>query len=506
MAASACEEIPVDRLVRDAMAEGFCVVEVLFDERSQAKDFVIREVNAAFERQTGLVAAQGRRVSELLPGREPPWVHGLAEVVLGGRPVRSEQRSERLGRWFEVQAFRCGSADEHLAGVLFNDVTQRKLDELMARSVVEYAIIMLDPDGRVRTWNAGARRIKGYAPEEVIGQHISLFYTPEDIARGRPQQVLDGAAQSGRFDDEGWRVRRDGSRFWAGVSVTPLRDSDGQLQGYCKVTRDLSDRKRADEALRSEIRERTRAQRELHELNQRLEATVAARTADLTRSNAELGHAKERLQELSLRLIDAQEQERARIGRELHDETGQLLTALRMQLDELPQQDSAALHACKQLVGRTVEQTRRLALNLRPAVLDDLGLDAALEWMLEQQAAPAGWSASYHGGIGEQRFRKEVETACFRIAQEALTNVARHAGATEVSVSVVMKAERLVLTVSDNGRGFELARYQSPQERMKHFGLMSMSERAALLGAQLSIASKVGRGTAVKAIFPAAGE
>jgi PAS domain S-box-containing protein len=418
-------------------------------------------------------------------------------------PARFEQRAATPGRWYEVHAFRWGAPQERRVGVLFNDITQRKLDELMAQSVLEYAIILLDPAGIVRTWNAGAQRMKGYAREEILGQPVSVFYTPEDIAANRPAQVLALAEQTGRFDEEGWRVRSDGSRFWASVSVASLNDSDGRLQGFVKITRDLSERKRADEALRAEMQERMRAQEQLRALNNRLEAEVAARTGELTRANADLVDARERLRSLSARLIRAQEQERGRIARDFHDGTGQFLTLLRMRLAELSRDvGEARVQPSTELVKQVIDHTRRLGLILRPIALDDLGLDAALESMVEQQAAVAGWSARYEGGIDDRRFPDEVETACFRIAQEALANAARYAAASEISVRLAIEGDRLVLRVADNGRGFDVDRHRTPQERASHFGLVSMEERAGLVGARLSIDSAPGRGTRVTAEFP----
>jgi PAS domain S-box-containing protein len=113
-------------------------------------------------------------------------------------------------------------------------------------SIKDYAIILLDPAGRVSSWTATAERIKGYRAEEIIGKHISVFYAPEDVQRGRPEAELRLAAE-GRCEDEGWRVRKDGSRFWANVVVTPLRDSAGNLRGFAKVTRDMSERKRLED-------------------------------------------------------------------------------------------------------------------------------------------------------------------------------------------------------------------------------------------------------------------
>src|SRR5262249_51200567 len=120
----------------------------------------------------------------------------------------------------------------------------------LVESVRDYAIFLLDPQGVIQTWNTGAERIKGYRAEEVIGRHFSHFYTPEDRQTGKPQQSLHAAREVGRFEAEGWRVRRDGSRFWANVVVTALRDPHGGLRGFAKVTRDLTERVRAEEQAR----------------------------------------------------------------------------------------------------------------------------------------------------------------------------------------------------------------------------------------------------------------
>ena len=121
---------------------------------------------------------------------------------------------------------------------------------LLVESVRDYGIFMLEPDGRVATWNAGAERIKGYKAEDIIGRHFSTFYPPEDIAADKPGRELVDAAAAGRFEDEGWRVRKDGTLFWANVIITALRDRSGRLVGYAKVTRDLTERRRAEVALR----------------------------------------------------------------------------------------------------------------------------------------------------------------------------------------------------------------------------------------------------------------
>ncbi|MGH9437055.1 MAG: sigma 54-interacting transcriptional regulator, partial [Terriglobia bacterium] len=147
------------------------------------------------------------------------------------------------------------------------DISRRKqIEEALQRSeeryrllvegVKDYAIFMLDPDGRVVTWNEGARRMRGYRTEEILGQHVSIFFTPEDVKAGRPTQELKEAAERGRTETEGWRVRKDGSRFWSQVVLTTLTDPDGRLLGFTKIAHDITERKRASEALLFEISNR----------------------------------------------------------------------------------------------------------------------------------------------------------------------------------------------------------------------------------------------------------
>jgi PAS domain S-box-containing protein len=156
------------------------------------------------------------------------------------------------------------SEEGTLVVTAIRDISERKRAEkalrlseehfrLLVEGVKDYAIFMLDPEGRVASWNSGAERLKGYRAEEIIGQHSSRFYMAEDVERGKPQEVLTVAAAHGRYEDEGWRVRKDGSRFWANVITTALKDEAGRLRGFSKVTRDFTERKHAEEALLLEV-------------------------------------------------------------------------------------------------------------------------------------------------------------------------------------------------------------------------------------------------------------
>src|SRR6266568_944654 len=127
--------------------------------------------------------------------------------------------------------------------------------QMLVDNVRDYAIILLDPRGKVLTWNMGAQRLKGWQAEEIIGQDFSRFYPPEEVARGKTTLELKTAVEQGRFEDEGWRVRKDGSRFWANVILTALRDEKGELLGFGKVTRDLTDRRQAEEKVKKQGQE-----------------------------------------------------------------------------------------------------------------------------------------------------------------------------------------------------------------------------------------------------------
>jgi len=159
---------------------------------------------------------------------------------------------------------------------------------LLVQSVKEYAIFMLDPTGHVATWNEGAERINGYAEAEIVGQHFSKFYPPEDVARHKPQRELEIATRTGKYEEEGWRIRKDRSRFWSSVLITALRNSDGQLIGFAKVTRDLTERRAAearalDQARRVAVEEGARRQAEAsRERSERLQALTAGLSAAYT--------------------------------------------------------------------------------------------------------------------------------------------------------------------------------------------------------------------------------
>lgn len=171
-------------------------------------------------------------------------------------------------------------ADVPVAGIGRGGSTDEPDERLLSlvSSVSDYAIIVLDLDGNVASWNRGAERLKGYRADEIVGEHFSRFYSDEDVQDALPEKALVAALESGRYEAEGWRVRKDGSRFWANAIITPLRDSEGRLTGFGKVTRDLTERKQHEDALLRVLereRETARRLRELDDMKNELVAVIA---------------------------------------------------------------------------------------------------------------------------------------------------------------------------------------------------------------------------------------
>jgi PAS domain S-box-containing protein len=346
----------------------------------------------------------------------------------------------------------------------FSEIAIDDRYQLLIDAVRDYAIFMLDPSGRIASWNTGAQRIKGYLPEEIIGQHFSVFYTPQDVAAQKPTRELEVAATVGRAEDEGWRVRRDGSRFWANVVLSAVRDGTGKLLGFAKVTRDMTERMR------------------------------------LT--------ALEHASEVSAQMQIARENEQKRIARELHDDLGQQLTALKMGMALLEArletiggltEPLRSTHELQAQVDAMAASLRRISADLRPPLLDDLGLSAALDWLVEdfskRYGVQATVEASNDSGIGEL-----AAVTIFRIVQEALTNVARHAHAHTVTVKLERADDVCMLEIDDDGVGAQSVP-AAPGNR-KSFGLLGMRERVRQLGGTVEFHTGPGSGFRVQIRLP----
>ncbi|MGD1277563.1 MAG: PAS domain S-box protein [Tepidisphaeraceae bacterium] len=308
---------------------------------------------------------------------------------------------------------------------------------LLVDGVADYAIVMLDAAGKIVSWNPGAGRIFGYAHEQAVGRDASAFYRPQDIAQAKPAADLREAAEQGRHEDEGWRVRRDSSHFWANVITTALRDEQGRLRGFAQVTRDVTE-----------------------------------------------------LRSLEKELLEISEREQMRIGHDLHDGLGQELTGiallaqnLRQKLSQQHPGESAEAARIASLVNRAVEQTRKLARGFSPVDLGPEGLETALRDIASKvQALGRPCTAVFRGQLSATDDAAALHL--FRIAQEAVNNALRHANAKQIRVELDTMPSAVTLAVHDDGVGLP-----QPDLRGKGMGIRVMQYRARMIGATLEIRS-----------------
>jgi two-component system CheB/CheR fusion protein len=403
----------------------------------------------------------------------------------------------RDGRCFLMRLLPYRTSDDRIDGVAITllDISARvdaerraRTDEqrlrLLIDSASEYAILTMDQQARIDSWNAGAQRLFGYTAEDIIGKPSAVLFTPEDRAAGIPERELERAARQGVSEDERWHLRKDGSRFYTSGITTCL--GEGATLGFAKIARDLTAQ-----------RDHARALKQAHE---DLEKRVSRRTSELEAEVARRTDAQTHVRRLLARLITAQEDERARIARDLHDELGQQITALRLTLERVRR--SAAPPPAVEEIDRALELAEKvnravdfLAWELRPAALDHLGLAAALPKFVQEWSVHYGIEAKTHtvGHLGGQ-LAQDAEITFYRVAQEALNNVAKHAHAGRVDVLLENRGESLVLVIEDDGVGFEVG---SSSLEDRGLGLAGMQERAALVGATLHIESTPGVGTSV---------
>lgn len=239
------------------------------------------------------------------------------------------------------------------------------------------------------------------------------------------------------------------------------------------------------------------------------EVREAENRRERRRASEALAEAKTGLQALSNRMLEVQEAERRRIARELHDEIGQALTAVKIHLNtakrRVPEEAGVHLEESIRVTELALARVRELSLDLRPPQLDDLGLVSALRWQIDRQLGVAGIAVSFVAQPDLPRLSADLETACFRVAQEAITNILRHASATEVEMELMSTDNELRLMIRDDGIGFDPVTTRQRALVGNSVGLLGMQERVALVGGSMEIASKPGSGTTIKVEFPLCG-
>jgi PAS domain S-box-containing protein len=535
------------RRLFETMDEGFAVGELVRDARGEPIDWRYLFVNAALERLSGLRPEDvvGRLGSEVFPDYRD-WVPILAEVVDTQRPLRVERGSAAHGRVWLTRFYPYGG-DRYASQ--YDDVTPRKqAEEALRTSATRQAYLLRLADALRPLHDAAAIQCEAAC---TLGEELHfdcVHYVELDEANDRMHvarawvrpgaRTIVGSYPYGPYDWIGPVFRRgeclviddvqtspvipDAAR--AAMAVFPARAfisaplvKDGRLVAALSASVEEPRTWTPDEiGLVQETAERTwaaveraRAEAALQQANDALEQRVLDRTAQLAKSNAALEcevrerrHADRQIKALFRRLISTQEEERRRIARDIHDQVGQQMTALRMHLEALRAraQDDPAM-------GAQVERTQRLAeeldqsidfltWQLRPSTLDHLGLAASLQGLVQGWGERFGIDADFENSAPDMRLAADVETNLYRIAQEALHNVVKHAQAGTVSVLLSRRDHHAMLVIEDDGRGFEPEGPAAPQSAAG-FGLVSMRERATLVGGELEIDSTPGSGTSI---------
>lgn len=348
--------------------------------------------------------------------------------------------------------------------------TQRQLtrqltfQSLLLDSVRE-SVVALDNEYHVTFWNKGAESLFGYTAQEALRNAVGNLILPDaEAARAEWVAHMDALRRTGTWKGSTLRRRKDGTLFWTDVSASMVTDADGQPSGFVALHRDIT---------------------------------------ELQRHQDELRDSHQRLRNLAASLIEVRELERTSLARELHDELGQVLTRLKIDLQWLCGRLPKYLRTLRtrqrmRLVDRIIDTTRHISSQLRPAILDDLGLEAALEWQTQEFVKWGRCRCKLDLCLEELRSNRERDTTVFRIVQEALTNVARHSQATAVHVGGRIAEGTLEVELHDNGIGLPERKLASKDS----LGLIGMRERAEGIGGTVQFSRSPAGGTLVKIRVP----
>ena len=449
---------------------------------SKRLDGTIRSWNAAAERLYGYTAEEaiGQSVMLIVPEERRGEVDEILRRIADGDRVDHFEtvRRRKDGALVEVSVTVSPIHDDQArvvaASVIARDVSERRGAEARRSAVMETALdamVTMDAEGRIVEFNPAAERIFGYARDQVIGLRVEDTLVPPDQRqthrRGLAHYLATGVGPLVGERVEVTAMRAGGAEFPAELAVTPLRVGGALL--FTAHIRDVSERREAERAL---------AESEQHR------------------------------HQILASILQAEEAERSRIATALHDDTVQVMTASLLAMDRLVivaaktdnQRLGSAVALARATLEEATERTRRLMFELRPAVLHDLGLVAALRVLVEQTARETGAHGQVHGSVG--RYDHAVEELVYRSAQEALANVRKHARPHTITVTLNEDGDALIGEIQDDGCGFDVVDARARPEASLHLGLDSLTERIRAAGGKVDIDSAPGRGTRLLLTIP----
>jgi PAS domain S-box-containing protein len=485
------------RSLFENLLDAFCYCKMIFDDEGRPIDYIYLEANSAFETMSGFVNVVGKKVTEVIPGvREahPEMFEAYGRVAMTGHPEKFEIHFAPTGRWFNVSAY---STKKGYVAIIFDNVTERKRAEeqfqayrRLLETVVNHIPVAVNlirgKDLRVQLVNAAYQAI---APgKEIVGKTLDEL-RPEtgqnfsELCR----RVLE-TGNPYHAEDELNMIRRwpDGplERAYFSWSLHRVQLPGDEGWGILNTAWETTDRKQAEEAIL-----RSHAE---------LEKRVKERTRKLADSQEQLRNLYSHLQTL-------REEERTNIAREIHDDLGQALTALKMDLSLIAarlRDDEEGLkerlNADVDQVDKTIDAVKRVCTELRPGILDDLGIAAAIEWQAEDFQRRTGIKCEVVFDPEDIVVDADLSTPLFRIFQEALTNVLKHAKATEVKASFRQTSSSIILEIADNGIGITEEELSKPNS----FGLLGMRERVYPWEGKVTVSGVKNKGTTVEVIIP----
>jgi PAS domain S-box-containing protein len=499
------------RTLFESIDEGFCIIEKVEGEAGEKLDFLYVEANPAFADQAGIGGVVGKTIRQAFPGEPEEWFETYDHVLRTGEPMKFERGLITQGRVLELYAFRVEDGTNRRVAVVFNDVTERRQAEEALREseqryrnlfdLVPVAVYTCDANGLIQEYNHRAVELWGREPvkndpDEKFCGSFKIYY-PDGRFMPHEKCPMARMLHGETLEPQELEIlieRQDGIRRNVIAHPLPIKNERGEIVEAINCLYDITERKQAEEALQL--------------LNLQLESRVVMRTAELQEANTALQESQRRLQILSQRLVEVQEEERRAIARELHDRVGQSLSALNINMiimrDQLLpdslERVASRLNDSMHLVGETITLVRDVMSNLRPAVLDDYGLEAALQSYVDEYMFRYGIKVVLEKSAQPiPRLGPSIEMTFLRIAQEALMNIARHANASQVNLALWQERDSVCMTVQDNGSG--IVSWQEANRPGSH-GLTIMRERAEAFGGNLKVGSVPGRGTKVEMSIP----